>query len=264
MTMRTAQQHTEGFVSLAGSRVHLLKGGAGRPLLVLHRDVGSPGWVPFYEELAQRFLVYAPSHPGFDKSERPLWMRSVRDLAIAYQWLLKDLKLDELYLLGLGFGGWVAAEMATMSHRQFKRLALVGSAGLQPTQGEILDQFLLNPLEYMKAGFHDEARLHERYGQEPNLDQLELWEINREMVTRIAWKPYMFSQTLPMLLKGVDVPTLIVWGREDRIIPLNCGERYREALVNARLEVLDRCGHFVELEKPRELAKLVLDFLTRS
>ena len=94
-----SQAWTESFVEVAKGKVHLLKGGTGEPLLILHRDVGNPGWLPFYGDLAQRFTVYVPSHPGFDKSDRPEWMRNVRDLAIVYQWLLKELQLDTLSLV---------------------------------------------------------------------------------------------------------------------------------------------------------------------
>jgi len=255
------QTWTESFVEVAGGKVHLLKGGSGEPLLILHRDVGNPGWLPFYEQLAQRFTVYVPSHPGFDKSERPDWMRNVRDLAAVYLWLLKDLKLNSLHLIGLGFGGWVAAEMATMSHYQFKKLVLVSAMGIQPTRGEIMDQFLFYTTDYIRAGFYDPRHLDQLYGAEPDVEQLVTWEINREMTTRIAWKPYMFNQALPQLLCGVDTPTLIVWGKEDKIAPVNCGERYMQALPHAQFVVLNQCGHFVEVEKADELAKLVLEFL---
>ena len=256
-----SQAWTESFVEVAKGKVHLLKGGTGEPLLILHRDVGNPGWLPFYGDLAQRFTVYVPSHPGFDKSDRPEWMRNVRDLAIVYQWLLKELQLDTLSLVGLGFGGWIAAEMATMCHHQCKRLVLVSAMGMQPTRGEILDQFLIYTTDYIKAGFSDQSKFAQLYGGEPDIDQLVTWESNREMTTRIAWKPYMFNQALPLLLPGVETPTLIVWGKEDRIAPVNCGERYMQALPHAQLVVLDRCGHFVEVEKPDELAKLVREFI---
>ena len=63
---------------------------------------------------------------------------------------------------------------------------------------------------------------------------------------------------------SVATPALVVWGREDRIVPLECGEGYQKALAHARLEVLDGAGHFVELEKPDELAQLVTRFVTEA
>ncbi|HXG17917.1 MAG TPA: hypothetical protein VNN62_02425, partial [Methylomirabilota bacterium] len=107
-----AHTWSENMVEVAGGKVHLLTAGIGDPLLILHRDVGNPGWLPFYDRLAQRYTVHVPSHPGFDKSDRPEWMRNVRDMAVVYQWLIKDMKLAEqlhsLSVIGLGFGGWIA------------------------------------------------------------------------------------------------------------------------------------------------------------
>src|SRR5262249_42375893 len=98
------------------------------------------------------------------------------------------------------------------------------------------------------------------FGAEPEGDQLEAWDVHRETVFRIAWKPYMYSQTLPHLLGGVRSPALIVWGREDGVVPVECGDQYRDSLPNARLEVLPGCGHCVDMEKPDELAKLIREF----
>ena len=84
------------------------------------------------------------------------------------------------------------------------------------------------------------------------------------MTFRIAWKPYMYNPTLPHLLGGVATPTLIVWGRGDRIVPLECGERFAKALPSARLEIVEGGGHFLDMEKPDELARLVVAFLNRD
>jgi 2-hydroxy-6-oxonona-2,4-dienedioate hydrolase len=80
------------------------------------------------------------------------------------------------------------------------------------------------------------------------------------MTFRIAWKPYMYNAALPHLLGGVATPALVVWGREDRIVPLDCGERYVKALPQARLHVIDGAGHFVDMEQPDALARVVTDF----
>ena len=249
---------TEDFVPVAGEQLHVLRGGMGEPLIILHHDIGNPGWLPFYERLAARFAVSVPSHPGYGRSTRPAWMRSVRDVAVAYQWLLSDLGIEQPTLLGLGFGGWIAAEMATMAPRAVKRLILVGAMGVQPPEGEIFDQALVHLMDYIRTGLYDPRVFDDVFGAEPDTDQLEQWEVNREMTFRLAWKPYMFSQTLPYLLGGVRAPALIVWGDDDRIVPISCGERYAQLLRQARREVIPDCGHFVDLEKPEELARLIV------
>jgi pimeloyl-ACP methyl ester carboxylesterase len=82
------------------------------------------------------------------------------------------------------------------------------------------------------------------------------------MSFRIAWKPYMYSQTLPHLLGGVRTPALVVWGSEDRIVPRSYGERYARALPHARLEIVEGAGHCVDMERPAELSALIERFAT--
>lgn len=257
-----------GTVHVAGTAVHLARAGSGAPLVVLHHDIGSPERLPFYDALAQHFTVLRPSHPGYDRSARPDWMRSVRDVAVVYQGLLAQQELTRepgrAALLGLGFGGWIAAEMATMAPRGFRRLVLVGAMGIKPERGEIADQALVSYIDYVRLGFADQGAFDRIYGAEPPTSTLEQWDLNREMTFRIAWKPYMYSPTLPHLLGGVAAPALVVWGRDDRIVPLECGERYAKSLAQARLEVVDGAGHFVEMEKPEALASLVTRFVTQA
>src|SRR5207249_2434961 len=167
-------------------------------------------------------------------------------------------------LVGLGFGGWIAAEMATMSPQAIRRLVLVGAMGVKPVHGEIFDQAIVSYIDYVRAGFEDQGVFDRLFGADPPTERLEQWDLNREMSFRIAWKPYMYSPTLPHLLGGVAAPALVVWGRDDRIVPLECGERYAKALPRARLEVVEGAGHFVDMEKPDQLAKLISDFASQG
>ena len=251
---------TSETVPLASGPLHVARSGSGTPLLVLHHDIGSLERLPFYDALAQKFSVLGPSHPGYDKSERPAWMRSVRDIAVVYQALIAETSLSDVTLVGLGFGGWIAAEMATMAPRGFKKLVLVGAMGLKPERGEIADQALLSYIDYVRLGFSDQAVYDRTFGAETPVETLEQWDVNREMTFRIAWKPYMYNASLPHLLGSVATPTLVVWGRKDRVVPLECGERYAKTLRNAKLEVIDDAGHFVDMEKPEQLARLIGGF----
>ncbi len=252
---------TSEIIPIAGTALRLGRAGAGPPVLVLHHDIGAPSRLPFCDTLASHFTVLAPSHPGYDGSERPEWLRGTRDVAVVYQRLLAELGLDTVSLIGLGFGGWIAAEMATMAPRTFRRLVLVGAMGIKPERGEIADQALVSYIDYVRLGFADQSAFDRLFGVDPSTSQLEQWDLNREMTFRIAWKPYMYNPTLPYLLGGLATPSLIVWGKDDRIVPLECGERYAKSLARARLEVVEGAGHFVEMEKPRELAELVRNFV---
>jgi pimeloyl-ACP methyl ester carboxylesterase len=252
---------TDSAVEAAGCKLHLSRSGKGKPLVVLHHETGTLDRLPFYDAMAAGHDTLVPHHPGYSRSPRPDWMRSVRDIAVVYRGLLAELKLSNVSLVGLGFGGWIAAEMATMAPADVSHLVLVGAMGIKPPQGDILDMAITGYVDYARAGFHDQAAFDRVYGKEPTTDQLEMWDICREMSFRIAWKPYMYSQTLPHLLGSVKAPALVVWGEHDRVVPLSAGKRYAEALPNARLEIVKGCGHCVDMEQPETLARLVKDFI---
>jgi pimeloyl-ACP methyl ester carboxylesterase len=242
---------------IAGHALHVARAGKGAPVLVLHHDIGTPDALPFYAALAGRHDVIVPHHPGWGRSERPQWMRSVRDVAVIYRALLAELGIERATLLGLGFGGWIAAEMATMAPRDVAGLVLVGPMGIKPPTGYILDQAIVSYIDYARAGFHDQARFDAIFGKDPSTDQLVEWDIAREMCFRIAWKPYMYSQTLPHLLASVTAPTTIVWGAEDKVVPVSAAEAWRTALPAARLEIVPGVGHCVEMEQPETLARIM-------
>src|SRR5579872_7596366 len=106
--MSTTLSWTETEARTGDVRLHLSRAGSGRPVLVLHHDIGTPDRLAFYDALAERFDVIVPRHPGYgEKVERAEWLRHPRDLAALYQWLLAEWAVERPSLVGLGFGGWI-------------------------------------------------------------------------------------------------------------------------------------------------------------
>jgi len=157
----------------------------------------------------------------------------------------------------------VFAEMAALAPRDFRRLVLVGAMGVKPPEGIIFDQAIVSYIDYARAGFHDQEAFAKNYG-DVSTDQLVAWDLCREMSFRTAWKPYMYSQTLPHLLGGVRAPALVVWGDDDKIVPYSAGQLYARALREARLEMVRNAGHFVDMEQPEALARLVIPFIEQN
>ena len=258
MTAPAAPTHTEQTIQVAGLNLRVLQEGKGDPVVVLHHSTGNPGWLPIHEALAKSFAVTVPDMPGYGQSERPAWAREARDLAILLLQGLDKLGLASgLSLVGLGFGGFVAAEAATMDQGRLRSLTLVGAAGIQPDEGEILDQMLVDFQDYVKAGFRSDDSFHSVFGDEADPSIKQLWDYSREMTARLTWKPYMFNRRLPDLLREVNVPTLLIWGSRDVIVPVSAAQRYKRSLAKARLEVIDGAGHLVELEEPERVASLI-------
>ena len=261
----TAQAWTEEMVELAGTSVQLVKGGTGEPLLILHDELGHPGWLRFHQGLSRDYTLHIPSHPGFGATPYLDWIMNMRDMAGWYLEALDDLDLGPVNMMGFSLGGWLAAEMATMDPGLFKKLVLVGAAGVKPPVGEIHDIFLVVAKELLTTSFLDPDSVEEFQTvcpEEPTPEQAEAWEVAREQACRLSWKPYMHYPALPRLLTRVGkVPTLLVWGREDTVVPLSAGQLYNDSIPGSRLEVIDRCGHRPEVEKTDQFLGVVRQFL---
>src|SRR5438128_2368412 len=121
-------QWTEETVSIAGTDLVQVKGGAGRPLLILHEELGHPGWLDWHAELARTHTVLIPLHPGFGKSPSVDWIWNIRDLACFYSRLIREQRLTPVDVIGFSMGGWIAAEMAVQDAKQFRHMVLVASS----------------------------------------------------------------------------------------------------------------------------------------
>jgi pimeloyl-ACP methyl ester carboxylesterase len=264
--MTATQDYRDERLEVAGTQLQVLKGGQGAPLLLLHGAGGNPGWQPYHAALAQHYTVYAPSHPGYNHSRRPDWINTINDMAHFYRQCIEALGLSPVHLLGFSMGGWLAAELVAMCPPAVKSLVLVGAAGIKPHVGEIAEILMVSQDVVKKLRFYDPAQVpdYETLVNRPLTPEEEVlqWQ-NREMTSRLCWKPYFHNPSLPGYLHGVKVPTLIVWGRQDAIIPVHCGELYHQALANSTLHVIDRCGHSPALEKPQEFLQIVLPFLAQ-
>ena len=244
---------SENFVEVAGCRIHMLQSGSGEAVLSLHSIEGNLGFLPYLDALSQSACVYAPTHPGYGTSERPEWLETVSDLARFYLWMLQELGLDKVHLVGGFMGGWIAAEMAAMCPQALDTLTLISTAGVRPADGEIADIFLLGEQGTMELAISDPSPIAAAIES----DEPSLRIRGREMTTRLCWKPYMHSPSLIHLLPRVSVPTLVVWGEHDRIVPASAGASIADAMPNARLEVIKGAGHLPHIEKPEEVIPLL-------
>src|SRR4051812_36170922 len=251
-------------ISVGGIAAHTLIGGSGPPLLVLHGAGHPNGWRRWHAALAEQYTVYVPSHPGYGLSDSADWMEGVDDLARYYLWFLDVAGLERPTVVGASMGGWLAAEIAVMNPHAIDRLVLVAAAGLKPEQGEILDIFYY-PMDQMRGfSYHDPAQVpewDELFGTPPTPELADLILRARETSARLIWKPYAHNPRLPHFLPRVANQTLVVWGREDRIVPVICGEQYARLLPNATLKIIEGCGHSPNIERPDEYVRLLSEFL---
>ncbi|MGE3934547.1 MAG: alpha/beta fold hydrolase [Rhodospirillaceae bacterium] len=236
-------------ITVSGCKVNLYRGGEGPPLLFLHGGAGNAAWMPFMSRLSDRFDVIAPSHPGFDASDTPDWLDSMSDLAMFYLDFLEAMDLRGVHLVGHSLGGWLAAEVAVRSSERLKTLTLVSAAGIHVQGVPKGDVFLWTPEQVVRNLFFDKARAEALLGMPQTSEQLDVALKNRFATAKLAWNPRFFSPDLRKWLHRIRMPTLILWGDSDMILPAAYGEAWHGLIAGSSLRIYDRCGHLPHVER---------------
>ncbi|HXW84345.1 MAG TPA: alpha/beta fold hydrolase [Candidatus Binataceae bacterium] len=255
---------TEEKLQVAGAELVMVRGGSGKPLLILHDELGYPGWMTWNESLAHERSLLIPLQPGFGKTPRIDWITNYRDLGGFYSQVLRELRLDPIDVIGFSAGGFIAAEMAAADPRIFSKMVLVAPMGLKPREGEIMDIFPVTIRTHLRATVADPYETPEflkLYGGEMTPAQFEAFEDARAETARIAWEPYMHNPSLGHLLRGNRTPALLVWGSSDHVVPRGCIDAYQAALPEARVAVIEKVGHRPEIENSTEFERVVRQFL---
>ena len=250
-------------LSINGIALECAEKGRGRPLLFLHPGIGLDPHAPVLDRLAERARVIAPSHPGFGGSEQPRSFTTVDDLAYFYLDLLDERDLTDVILVGVSLGAWIAAEMAVKSTARMSHLVLANAVGIKPGDREtrdIADIFAVTEPELNDLAYSDPKSAARDYKAMAEAE-LRLIARNREATARYAWSPYMHNPKLKTRLHRIRIPTLLLWGADDRMVPESYGQAYCLSIPGARFETIARAGHFPHLEKPEEFARKVFAFV---
>jgi pimeloyl-ACP methyl ester carboxylesterase len=254
-------------LDVRGRKTELRRDGDGPPLLYLHAVGGDLDGLPALDALAADHTVLMPLHPGFGGSTGLEEIDSIEDLAFHYVDLLDALGLGAVDVIGSSYGGWIAAEIACRWPERVRRMVLVDAAGLWLDEAPMAELFGAEPAELAECLFVDQTlpqaqllRLLKDFGALP--DEILLPQVHAAAAAaRVAWNPYFHNPKLLARLHRVAMPVLVVWGREDGLIPLAHGERWRALLPDARLAVIERCGHLPMLERADAFLEIVRPFL---
>src|SRR5262245_26469918 len=145
-------------IAVNGTNIELIERGHGRPILFLHPGIGIDAGAPVLDALARGGRVIAPSHPGFGASQLPKGMSTADDISYFYLDLLDQLDLSDMLVIGVGLGGWIAAEIAVKDSSRFSHLVMANTVGVKVGDREtrdIVDIWSLLPAEFNKLAWFD-------------------------------------------------------------------------------------------------------------
>ncbi|MGH7905462.1 MAG: alpha/beta fold hydrolase [Candidatus Binataceae bacterium] len=263
------------WVNAGGVRTHYLTAGHGEPILLLHgAGMGvsaEHNWRGSTAVLTEKgFSVYAPDIVGFGESDKPAGGNTIESKVQHVKNFIDVLCLERFHLLGNSLGGRITLGIAHDWPHRVKRAILSGAAGLAISFSPVLRslaeyhpskekmrEYLTN-LCYDSALVTDEM-VDKRY-------RLSLLPGAREAYSKFissANSAEGMTKGVEEMLPRIQTPTLLIWGKQDRVVPPEIGQKMAALLPNSRLEIIDECGHWAQIEHPDHFHQLVGDFLSR-
>lgn len=270
-----AQAPQEKFVNVFGAKLRYLEAGdATKPKVILLHGLGAnaDSWQPTplvstIVALSAKYHVIAPDQVGFGKSDKPFLKYRVATYSDFLDKFMSELKIEKASLVGNSLGGWVGGLMAVKYPNRVEKLILVDSAGLEPAiidfnmiyqlNNSTRDEIRANlKLIFANPAFHNEAFVEQFMTARVMTN--DGYTIN-SLIESIKRKEDFLDSELSKIKK----PTLIIWGRQDGLIPLSEGEKFNKGIAGSSLVIFDQCGHVPQFEKFPEFTKNVLEFLEK-
>ena len=265
-----ANAQTSKEVLVFGQKIHYIEAGSGPTVILLHGLGGSTQvWQFNIAALAEKYRVVVPDQIGFGKSDKPLVNYRIRTYVDFLDQFCKQLKIERATLVGSSMGGWIAAIFTAAFPDRVDKLVLVDAAGYMPPKD--LDTrifFGLNPTtrEGMKI-LVSKVFYNKIFQTDAAIDQAiaaRLAAGDGYTINSITESIIRGEDFLDDIVKTIKRPTLLIWGRQDGLVPLTEGERFNKDIAGSKIIVIDQCGHAPNVEKPAEFNAALLKFLNEG
>jgi pimeloyl-ACP methyl ester carboxylesterase len=241
-----------------GVKTVVYTAGHGEPVVFFHGG-GTVDGFDFAEPWTSKFRVIVPYHPGFGESGDEPSYTSLQDYVMHYLELFDVLKLDRFSLVGLSLGGQLAALFASQHGHRLKKLALIAPVGMIDPQYPMIDLLAVPGDQLPGMLVSDFEVLKKRLPEKPDLEFI--GERYRESATfaRLFWE-HPGDPKFMRYLHRIKMPTMILWGDEDKLVPVQQSELWRKFVPNAEIKIYKGAGHLAHLEKP-EAVEAIGNFL---
>jgi pimeloyl-ACP methyl ester carboxylesterase len=264
----------EKSVTIFGAKIRFLEAGdATKPKVILLHGLGAnaDSWqsnpmASNIAALAAQFHVFAPDQVGFGKSDKPLLKYRVGTYADFLDKFMSELKIEKASLIGNSMGGWVAGLTAIKYPNRVEKLVLADAAGIIPANVNTDAIYQLN------NSTRDEIRANLKLIFANPLLQNNEALVDQFMTARVAANDgYTINSLIESIkrkedflndrLSEIKKPTLIIWGKQDGLLPVSDASVFNKGIAGSQLVIFDNCGHVPQFEKAAEFNKAVLDFL---
>ncbi len=271
----------EEYITVAENRIRYIEKGEGLPLILLHGMGGSLEWWEYnLDALSQKCRVIAFDFPGFGHSSMPDVRFKLDSVPVFMESLLNAFQLARVSLLGNSMGGLFALVTAAKMPERIEKLILVNNAGFGPRLSFLLCLGTVFPVGELALSIRNRytARFFlSRLFNDPNKIPYHLIPKVLEIFNHRPRRKF----CLRLLRSGVNIKglkeeiwllvsesaaslpqkTLIVWGADDRVVPVDQAQVGKDLIRSSRLHIFEKCGHLPQVEWPEEFNRLILEFL---
>ena len=245
-------------------RLRVLSQGSGPALVFFHGPWGLTG-DPFLDTLARDFTVLAPEHPGTTPGapDDITQLDGLWDLVLCYDELLDALDLPQAVLVGHSFGAMVACEVAAASPRRAGHLVLIDPLGFWRDADPVVNWMALDPAEMRRRLFRDPdgEAARRMFGEAEDVAARVRVTWAMGATGKFIWP--IPDKGLKKRIHRVQAPTLLLWGKEDRLVPPVYADEFTRRLPGARVQMVDQAAHAPHLEQPETVARIVREFVKR-
>ena len=259
----------EKSVTVFGAKIRYLEAGdAAKPTVILLHGLGAQAesWQLTIPALAANYHVIAPDQVGFGKSDKPFLKYRVATFVDFLDKFMAELKIEKASLVGNSMGGWVAGLMAVKYPNRVEKIVLADAAGILPENintdaiyqlnNSTRDEIRANlKLIFATPAFQNNEALVDQFMTQRVVTN-DGYTIN-SLIESIKRKEDFLNNRLGEIKK----PTLIIWGKQDGLLPVSDAEIFKKGIAGSQLVIFDNCGHAPQFEKAADFNKTVLEFL---
>lgn len=247
-----------------GQSIHYYEAGQGPAVVLLHGLGANAGiWAANIGPLSAQYRVIAPDQIGFGHSDKPLIDYRIATFVDFLHGFMQSQKIAKATLVGNSLGGWIALDFARQHPEMVEKLVLVDAAGLSfesaPPTVNLNPASLDDTKKVLSVVFYNQAMVTDLAAAVVFARHLK--DNDGYTIRRVIDGFTSSNQLEDTKLSSVHVPTLVVWGADDALLPLSMGERFHAGISGSKLIAIKECGHIPELEKPEDFNRALLDFL---